>query len=377
MKKFKQIKIAIMSVADIKNYGDTLFPFVARKRILKDFPLAKFRFFTPTDCVIENEQFYKFTLKNLNDYNPDIILTIGGEVIHKYDRLVWGEMYHDPVNKPSDTIFGWLDFPAKYKAWFSVGVLDLPQPMDEKITDEELGKLDYIGVRGILSKKIIENKESLFVNPHIDIVPDIGWTFAKFFKNYRYGLIKLSIKNHIFLYPDNYIIFNINWTSINYDEIINSINVLDKFSKKTNLKIVILDVISTYKKIDVDIDDLIKNNPNIIHFNNCSLNEIGSLLCGCKFYVGSSLHCAMTTLSNCKMAALIHNTQLTKFQDMFGHMMRTDLLTNDWSNLENVLEMLNQRNYTNKKLLKEYVRLMQNLYEFKFKNLISNIKTYL
>lgn len=377
MKSANQIKIAIMSVADIKNYGDTLFPFVARKRLLKDFPNADFRFFTPTDCEIENEHFYKFTMENLNEYNPDVILTVGGEVIHKYDKLVWNDMYHGQVNKPSDTIFGWLDFPAKYKAWFSVGVLDLSQPMDEKIVDDELMKLNYIGVRGVLSKKIIENKETLLINPCIDIVPDIGWTFAKFFKDYKCTLAKLSAKNRTLLCPDKYIVFNINWTSISNDEVVEAIKTLDEFSKRTKLKIVILDVISTYKKIDVDIDDLIKNNSNMIHLSNCSLNEIGSLLCGCKFYIGSSLHCAMTALSNNKFAALIHNTPLSKFQDMFGHMMRVDLLKKNWSNLEDLLNKLNQTTKNDTNVLKNYVNFMQSMFEYKFQNLVEDIKRHL
>ena len=61
----REIRIAIMSVADILNYGDTLFPFIARQEILKRLPNAKFRFFTPTNAVIEGENFYVYTLENM------------------------------------------------------------------------------------------------------------------------------------------------------------------------------------------------------------------------------------------------------------------------------------------------------------------------
>ena len=51
MNNNKQINIAIMSVADIDNYGDTLFPFISQQEILKRIPNANFRFFTPIDCA--------------------------------------------------------------------------------------------------------------------------------------------------------------------------------------------------------------------------------------------------------------------------------------------------------------------------------------
>ena len=146
---FKEIRIAIMSVADILNYGDTLFPFVARQEILKRLPNAKFRFFTPTNAVIEGETFYGYTRKNLEIFKPTAILVIGGEVIHKYDQVVWHEMYKN-ISKPvlsdnvSDTFFDWLDYPC-FKAWFSVGVLYFN---DGNMIDLSLlDKLNYIGVR--------------------------------------------------------------------------------------------------------------------------------------------------------------------------------------------------------------------------------------
>ena len=51
MNNNKQINIAIMSVADIDNYGDTLFPFISQQEILKRIPNANFRFFTPTNFI--------------------------------------------------------------------------------------------------------------------------------------------------------------------------------------------------------------------------------------------------------------------------------------------------------------------------------------
>ena len=61
--KDKKTKIALMSVADIDNYGDTLFPFIAEQEIKKRIPDVEFRFFTPTDFCYNGTQFYGYNRK--------------------------------------------------------------------------------------------------------------------------------------------------------------------------------------------------------------------------------------------------------------------------------------------------------------------------
>ena len=59
------MNIALMSVADIQNYGDLLFPFIARREISRRIPNAVFRFFTPTGTVLENERKFDVAMDNL------------------------------------------------------------------------------------------------------------------------------------------------------------------------------------------------------------------------------------------------------------------------------------------------------------------------
>ena len=77
-------KIALMSVADINNYGDIMFPLVMRFEIQKRIPSVEFRFFTPTSRTFCGELFYEYTKQNMLEYAPDAIIAAGGEVIHKY-----------------------------------------------------------------------------------------------------------------------------------------------------------------------------------------------------------------------------------------------------------------------------------------------------
>lgn len=375
--KSKKIKIALMSVADILNYGDSLFPFIATQEILKRIPNADFRYFTPTDCIIEDTRFYGYSKERLMEYSPDVILTIGGEVIHKYDQLIWSEMYKNipqkvVANNPSDTFFDWINYENAFKAWFSVGVLNLG-PEYPQINFDELKKLDYIGVRGILSKKNLENHLWTY-NPNIDMVPDIGWIFPRYVNNYNQILKKISKKLNIDIRKNNYIIFNTNNTAVPEEKIEYIKNVFSNFYKKFKLKILLLPIISSYN--DSEILLKFQNDKIILLPSTLSLKEKVALLCGTKFYIGSSLHSAITTMAMSKPAILFHNVQLTKFQDLFSHAMNIESLDYNWENLEYKLNMCQDfsSNYKRNKIIQNYVKFMQSMFDYKLDILCKKIK---
>ena len=360
------MNIALMSVADIQNYGDLLFPFIARREISRRIPNAVFRFFTPTGTVLENERFYEYSRHNLAEFRPDAILAIGGEIIHKYDKEVWQDMYHGAVATPSNVVFDWINTENCFKSWFSVGALDLgPHPAE--ITDEELNQLDFIGVRGILSKKILEHKQMLVHNTKINIVPDIGWIFPRCFRDYKSVLKHLSRENDFDIRPGKYFVFNINWTSINKDEILPVMHFMRSFAKERGIKMVIINAIESYVDLPVDIQEFCDD--NILFLRHLSLKQTGALLVGARFFIGSSLHCAITTLASGNPAGVIHATPLTKMQDLFGHMMKTDLLSTDWNDLESIMMHLFNFSNAERSVLKQYVLFMQQKFDVAMDNL--------
>jgi hypothetical protein len=228
------MKIALMSVADIGNFGDMLFPLVARELISAKLKQVGFRFFCPTEQKIEGEHFYAYSRTEVAAFEPDAILAIGGEVIHRYHAKVWSEMYDfsSMSGRPSDTFYDWLDLNNVFKAWFSVGALDLPYP-GESTTWEELACLDYVAVRGLLSKKILEQK-MFHVNLHIDLVPDIGWVFPRYFGNHERYTQKMGLQD------GSYMVFNANRTSIPVEKLTDVKNSLTAFREKTGLHIVVM-----------------------------------------------------------------------------------------------------------------------------------------
>lgn len=372
----QEVKIALMSVADIDNYGDTLFPFIAQQEILKRIPNATFRCFTPTDFQYETQKFYGYNKNRMNEYKPDAILTIGGEVIHRYDDLIWNDMYKNISNlvltgRTSDTFFDWLNLDC-FKAWFSVGVFHLGDEYP-KIGTDDLEKLNYIGVRGVLSKKNLE--EHLWTyNRSIDVVTDIGWIFPRFAKDYAHIIENLSEQLELNIQDGGYIIFNTNYTAIEVDKINFVKELLADYAQKTGLKVLILPVISSYKD-----DEFLKQfqcDEIVLLPSNLSLREKTSLLCGAKFYVGSSLHSAITTLAMNKPVAFIHNTQLQKFQDLFSHSMNIKSLSSDWNDLPKLIIQCEQfyENNSLKNAQLNYIKFMQSMFDYKLDELCLRIK---
>ncbi|OXS28838.1 MAG: hypothetical protein BCS36_08805 [Desulfovibrio sp. MES5] len=368
------MKIALMSVADIGNYGDILFSFAAREYISRLEPHAEFRFFCPSATTIGDEQFYQYSEEALDAFSPDAIVVVGGEVIHRYDKEVWSEMYDlsSMERLPSDTFWGWLKRKDVFKAWFSVGVLTLPQAPPE-IPRQELEHLEYVGVRGLLSKKLLEGR-TCFMNLHVDLVPDIGWCFPLLFPDYERQLQSIAKANRLKnLEKDQYIVFNGNWTSIPQEMLPIIHDELQNFKERSGLEVVLLPVGPTRYTVMKTLCPLLDGCTLLEGLN---VWEVGSVLCGARYYVGSSLHCAMTALAAGKPAAIIHSAPLTKLQDMFAHMMRPDLLSYDWKHFPDLLHKVYAFSCNERESLRLYSTFMRAELERKFEKLVEMMRQH-
>lgn len=358
-------KIALMSVADINNYGDIMFPLVMRFEIQKRIPSVEFRFFTPTSRTFCGELFYEYTKQNMLEYAPDAIIAAGGEVIHKYDDSVWQRMYKKINFKPSNTFFDWLDLKC-FKSWFSVGAL-YSNDINLQVNKKELDCLDSVSVRGILSKKILEHNQLLEINDKITLSPDIGWVFSRYIK---------AINDHKKITEglSNYVCFSVNETTISTEELASAINTLYLFAKQNQKQIIIFDFACSYSSLkNVIMENILDKKDVVKYLGELEALEIAELLMGCDFYVGSSLHCAVTVLSQSKPAAIIHKKAMTKMQDLFGHMMFTDLFSTSWGQLDSLLRRLMCFSVEEQLVLSNYVVFMQSMFDYRLNQLLTKI----
>ena len=367
------INIAIMSLGETLNYGDVLFAPVLEKKIKEIYPNVKCKYFTSENVCIENIKYNQYSEKALDEFNPNLIIACCGEFIHKHDETLWRKVWERSfgrnwIQKPSNTFFGWLNRKDAFKVWFGVGVLD-GHNSNEYATEEDIAKLDHCSTRGIISKKILERNKLIYYNPQISITPDIGWAFPEYFGDYNKSIEELNNRKFTHLKENSYICFSLNYFFVDSsDGDIEFIHrTLQDFRHETGLEIVLL----SQQLINQKIPYL---GEGYLYFDDLTLQEKGSLLCGCKFYIGYGLHFAITAMANGKPASVIHHRQQTKFQDLFGHMMRTDWLSSDWNNLPNLLRKHNNFAAEDRDILQTYVTFMRKMFVSKLKGIIELCK---
>src|SRR5690554_110985 len=156
----RNFKVAMLSFADIDNFGDILFSDVFESEINRRIPGVRIDFYTPTSFSC-NGRSYKSLYEADNFTGYDAVVLAGGEVVHFYDERTWLPVYRKKnINlgesfKPSDIVWTIADSKARFKAWLSVGVRPCEEMGTAKVL-ETVNRLDYVSVRGILSKKILE-----------------------------------------------------------------------------------------------------------------------------------------------------------------------------------------------------------------------------
>lgn len=366
------MKIAILSFADIDNYGDTFFPYVVRKELARRIPDARITLVTLTGRPMAGLEFEKFSIRSL-EQNYDAVILAGGEVIHDYDERTWEPIFKRlsvplEVDKPSDIVFGWPHLEGKFKAWFSVGVRVLTETGHAKV-DTALPHLNYVSVRGLLSKKNIEVSQDHYLN-NIRLTPDIGWLFPRHLRDAGVQPLMDGLRGR------DYFIFQTN--NIDADDARIIYESLREFKEASGFVPVLLPIIKPWEDIkylrmikDFDRDDSLQMMPNDL-----DLWQIGNLLIHSKFVVSSSLHAATTALAANLPAAIINKWQGTKLQEFFGHPMRMELLRSEYGNLKTVLFALKDQSEVEMDLMVQYSKYMQTILDHSIDGLAGELLAY-
>src|SRR5690554_5666882 len=144
----KNIKVAMMSFADIDNYGDILFSHVFNMELQKRIPDVKIDFYTPTSIELQGYHYEGYERKKI-DGQYDGVFLAGGEVIHLFDERTWNPIYEKQDKaivsaRASDTVWDWATVSSPFKAWVSVGVRPFGDKWDQDKISNTINSLDYI-----------------------------------------------------------------------------------------------------------------------------------------------------------------------------------------------------------------------------------------
>lgn len=365
------IKIAMFSFADINNYGDILFSHIFKKEVLSRVPDAEVIFYTPSDAVVEDTNYISYTREKVNG-KYDALVLAGGEVVHLYDTRTWFPIYEKSnlsvaSAKPSDVVWDWAGCEAGFKAWFSVGVRPFEDDTNQEKIDKTIQNLDFVSVRGVISKKILENKVEYY-NSKIGVTPDLGWLFPEFLE--KSGKFGEYYAKHI--KSERYVIYQVN--AINEKEAKIIADALSRFEESSDLKVYLLPVIHPWEDekylqlIETYSEGKIKMLPATL-----STLEIADIIVHAEIVLCSSLHTAITALAFGIPAAIINKWQGTKLQDLFGLQFRTDYLSNDFSKTYEILNKLYCTKDEQRKSLELYAAFMKERLRIAFDNLCFNI----
>lgn len=336
-----RMKIAIMSLADISNYGDMFFPYLFREELKDRLPDAEIKLYTNVayhSVLYETE---KYNRELLDEY--DVIILAGGETIHLWDEERWSNLYPNAgEGKISDIAFDWLRLDKPFKAYFSVGVHPNTQWHRPELL-LAMSRLNYLSVRGELSKKILEGNIILHYND-IRIVPDLGWIFNKYI-----DMWEQEGKGKMALPQKPYMIFEM-FYEFDEDTIKYAASVLTHFQEETGVHVVLLPIVQT-KSVQLlsswnDYYPLLRlqeyaKGALLLMPDQLDIFDLGRLLKHAKFYLGGSMHGAVTCLSYGKPAGNVLTWTAPKLQDVHGMRMRADCFITHWGRLSYLLQSLN------------------------------------
>lgn len=370
-------KIAFFSFADIDNFGDILFSHIFQMEIEKRIPSVHIDFYTPSDFSVEGIKYISYSRDEIIQNKYHALIVFGGEVIHLYDERTWLPIYKKSNKQissslPSDVIYNWTDIQGPFKAWVSVGVRPFENDTDFQKTLKAIENLDFVSVRGGLSKKILENNQLQSTNSKIHITPDMGWLFPDLIE-------EKGVKGKLFkkyIADSEYLVFQIN--NITNDEAKVISNHLIKFQKDQGIPVYLLPIIRPWDDIKyLSIINEKSNNSFHLLPNNLNILEIADILTHAKFILSSSLHASITGLSAGIPSGIINKWQGTKLQDIFGHQFRLQALKHNIDEIPDILDYLIWESNNCKNSLKIYSEFMHITLTNLFNNLCETINLHL
>lgn len=330
-------------------------------------------FYTPSQYSIEGIDYFSYNKKKVKQNNYDALIVFGGEVIHLYDERTWKPIYqknkkHLESPLPSDVIFDWTDLTGPFKAWISVGVRPIENDSDFAKIENAINALDYISVRGNLSKKILENLNLQFNNTKIEITPDMGWLFPDLldYTDSRGKFYRSHIDN------EKYLIFQIN--NISESDAKKIARYLADFQNAEGIKVVLLPVIRPWE--DYKYLKMIYNEfPDefILLDNNLGIIELADILVHANIVLASSLHANITALSAGIPSGIINKWHGTKLQDLFGHQFRLNMVKHQMEEIPELLASLLKERKESIKLLESYSTFMKSSLHLVFDQLSDKV----
>ena len=325
-RKDGMLRIAILNYADVRNFGDVLFPMVVAREICARIPAAEVTFLTPTGTSWAGMQSQRYDRVNLESFHA--LILGGGEIVHRDDEMlkaIYALFGLDCIDRPTDLVFGWTTATVPFKAWLALGV---PEPTAEVRDDISRGTqmLDFIGARGSRSAARLSASGA---PARVTLTPDLGWLFPRLLAgrmprpNPANGSPYLAVQ------------------ATGFVDVTSAAAALRRVARTTGLRVVLLPLTRCWQD-ERPLSALQQASDGEFVLIDDSTSDLDKLaiLGGATLYVGQSMHGLIGALSQCRLGGIC----LPDGDDKFGELLRDlNLLqfrTSGWEGVEALVQTL-------------------------------------
>lgn len=327
----KQLKIAIFGTFDVENYGDLLFPLIA-KEYLKDLDV-KLLAISPTSQKTRYEDAaavmtFQYWKKHITEFRA--IIVGGGNLIHWRD---FSNILKEYKRTSYPELWAYASLLAISRnipvIWNAPGVIDSSKvPIDKTDLTNIIKRVDLLTVRDKKSAEIVYKWTDCKAN----IIPDTAagihmlWSKKELLDKFYTSDIGIAIPNGKKI------------TALHIKERSLCGWSIDSFVKKLRIELEKNNSVGLLLALgrchgDHNICKLINDEmpeETIDLSNLCSLKDIASVICSSDGYIGSSLHGEITAFAYGTPSCLVALDSLHKFREQCSQLDRQHRITNDW-----------------------------------------------
>ena len=321
------MKIAILNYADVRNFGDVLFPLIVAHELSKRLPDAQIDYVTPTGSSWAGMTSIRLDAAELASY--DALILGGGEIVHRADAMLSGiySSFHLPsIERPTDLVFGWASAPVPFKAWIGLGV---PEPSADVVPDIRvaMSALDFVGVRGARSAERLR-RAAPDVEAQVRQTPDIGWLFPRLLEgrnplNAAIGSPYVAVQ------------------ALGFIDVSSTAAALQRIARKTGLRIVLLPLTRCWQDVNPlrELRDAGNGAFFLVNDYVPDLDKLG-ILGAATLYIGQSMHGFIGAMSQCRPAGLCMRGADDKFKELLLDTEMQHLRVDSWDHVEELAERL-------------------------------------
>lgn len=314
------IRVGILNYADVRNFGDVLFPLIVAHEVRKRIPTAEISYITTTGSAWAGMESARLDEANLEGL--DALLLGGGEIVHRFDDMlkgIYSRFGLTAIAHPTDLVYSWTKVESPYKAWLALGI---PEPTVEVQRDITYASatLNIAGVRGSWSRKRLLASG---VNEALTrFTPDIGWLFPRLLAGRRPPMHPAGGFPYIVV------------QALGFADIGFVANTLRRISDESGLRVVLLPLTRCWQDVEplrslqtagagdfILVDDAMED-----------LDKL-AILGGATLYLGQSMHGFIGTISQNRPAGLITPYLDDKFGELLNDLNFHQFRCSGWEGL--------------------------------------------